>query len=304
MITVILTIGVFVIGAALGSFAMASVWRLRVLELRHAKRSGAKLTAADKRLLKVFGKRSGSLFSAHDRSVCLSCQHQLRWYTMVPVVSWLLQRGRCRQCQASIGKTELWAELGLGGTLAVSYAVWPYGFDTSSQVALFVIWAVAIVLLTIQFFYDLKWQLIPRLVTIGLLIVAGLYAAVYFIGVLGAPMELAGSYSLQVGLSLLVLPGFYLLLYVLSRGQWIGWGDVELLVPLAIMVAAWPASILLIFLANFIGCAVVLPGLLSKKLNRMTRIPFGPFLIAAFVVTMLWGTQLVSLYVDNFLFKP
>lgn len=274
------------------------------MELAELKESGEKLASEDKKLLASFKASKNKMFSAKDRSICLHCKKELKWYDMIPVLSWLFLKGKCRQCSKPIGQYEFWFEVGLGAALAVSYLAWPIGIETASQIMLFALWTVTLVLLAILFSYDLKWLLIPRVITLILFVVATVYSFVYFFGVYGATPNLMGDYLLQIGLSLLVLPGFYLLLYVISRKQWIGWGDIELLVPMAIMTASWSSGVLLIFLANFIGCIVVLPGLLSKKLGRMSRIPFGPFLILAFVITMLWGADILELYVGSFLFKP
>lgn len=304
METLILTIGLFFIGAILGSFVVATTWRLRLMELKALQAEGEKLTSDDKKLLKAFKSSNQKMFSRKDRSICFDCHQPLKWYDMLPVVSWLFLKGKCRQCRQPIGQYEFWLEIGLGVVVALSYLVWPYGLETAVEFILFGLWIVALVLLAIEFSYDVKWLLIPRLITWMLLVVAVIYAGVYFFGVYGATANLMGDYLIQIGLSLLALPGFYLLLYIISKKQWVGWGDIELLIPMAIMVAAWPSAILLIFLANFIGCIVVLPGLLLKKLGRMSRIPFGPFLVLAFVVTMLWGADILDIYVGSLLFKP
>ena len=97
-------------------------------------------------------------------------------------------------------------------------------------------------------------------------------------------------------LSLVIMPGLYYCLYRFSSGQWVGLGDVYLLIPFAILVADWRHALLLVFLANLLGCLYMIPAMLSKRARRGLRIPFGPFLIAAFFIVVLWGDVIVNWY--------
>lgn len=295
--TGVVVCGLFLLGAALGSFAAATVWRLRVWQLSSDARDGEPATAKDKKQVQKLNVRKKSSL-LEDRSICLHCGRELQWYDLLPIASWLSTRGKCRTCKHPIGKMELLAELGLGAAFALSYAAWPYGYDTQG-IVLFAIWGLMLVLLAIHWMYDARWFLLLDRVTIGLLLLATLFVAIRLAQL---PDELLWGDVLQTGLSLVVLPGFYTLLYLVSRGAWIGFGDVKLLVPFALVVPSWEYGVLLIFLANLIGCVVLLPAILSKKMTRTTRVPFGPFLIAAFFVTVLAGQHILDLYIDTLLF--
>lgn len=296
MTNVIVSVSLFILGAALGSFAAAQVWRLRVRQLAQDKRHGEHIAKKDAEEVKVLSTTRRTMSS--DRSVCLRCGRVLVWYDLLPIVSWLATRGKCRTCHKPIGVMEIWAELGLGATFAVSYAVWPYGYDTYG-IVLFVIWCVILVLLAIHWMYDAKWFLLLDAITLGICVAALLFLAFRFTTI---PAPLIGLSLGKVGLALLILPGFYGVLYLVSRGKWVGLGDVKLLVSFALMVPSWEYGVLLIFLANLIGCIILIPGMISKKLTRMTRVPFGPFLIAAFVVTFLFGQRILDFYIGTILF--
>lgn len=233
-----------------------------------------------------------------DRSVCLHCGRQLSWYDMIPVVSWVMLRGRCRTCGESIGKMELWAEILLAAGFVCSYLLWPFEF-TALGTVLFVLWLIALVLLAIHWMYDAKWFLLLDKITLILLAVALLYAG---LSLADLPNDELGGAVLGLVYTLAVLPGFYGLLYVVSRGKWVGFGDVKLLVPFALMLPAWEHGVLLIFLANLIGCVVLLPLMLRNKVGRGTRVPFGPFLITAFIVTFLVGQRILDAYFSILLF--
>lgn len=289
----------FIIGACLGSFAVASAWRLRFRQLLIDKRDGYKLTAGEKKelaSLQKVGKKSIS----KDRSACLHCGRELAPLDLIPVISWLWLRGKCRTCNKPIGIIEFAAEIGLGFVLVASYMVWPFGFHTTGAIILAFLWVVLLVLLTIHLVYDARWLLLLDIITIAVAIIAVLYVTIRF--VTGYAMFDSLTLMNLLG-SLVFLPGFYGVLYAVSKGNWIGYGDVKLLVPLAIILPTWQHAFLVLFLANLIGCLWIIPGALSKKIGRSTRIPFGPFLIIAWLITMMWGSAIISFYLNNILFS-
>lgn len=296
MIEILTACGLFVFGAALGSFAAASVWRLRAAQLAADTLRGEVVDKAD--ALEVKTLMSSERTVVNDRSICLHCKRQLRWYDMLPVVSWLALRGRCRTCKQPIGKMEIGAELMLGLGFFVSYLVWPYEF-TAQGIVYFVLWLVVLTLLAVHWMYDARWFLLLDKITVALLLVAVLYWALTLAEL---PNDLLVSAVLATVSVVAVLPGFYGLLYVLSRGTWIGFGDVKLLIPFAFMLPSWEYGVLLVFLANLIGCLVLLPLMVTKRVGRMTRVPFGPFLILAFVITFLFGRNILEFYLGSILF--
>lgn len=298
METVLLVLVLFMLGAALGSFAVASVWRLRAYQLAADKKHGEKLTKSEQLELTHLAKLRGKK-TTKDRSLCLHCGRQLKALDLIPVVSWVWLRGKCRGCKQPIGRTELVAEIGLGIAVALSFVVWPYGFTEWYGVGLFVVWVAILTLLTIHIVYDAKWFLLLDTVTLALLGLAVVFLALQLLSGDTLP---TWTQAQAIGIALLVLPGFYGLLYVVSKGQWIGLGDVKLLVPLAMMLASWPLALLVLFLANVLGCLWILPGMLAKKITRTSRIPFGPFLILAWVVSMLWGGDIIEAYMGTMLF--
>jgi leader peptidase (prepilin peptidase)/N-methyltransferase len=298
METILAVAALAIMGAALGSFAVASVWRLRAWQLASEQASGEKLTKAELVELDHLEKLRGKS-TTQDRSMCLHCGRALRFSELIPIFSWLWLRGKCRSCKKPIGKAEFIAEVGLALAVAVSFMAWPYGFAVWQNIAMFAVWIGMLTILTIHLIYDAKWFLLLDVVTAALL---GL--AVVFVGlsVWADGSLLSWSYAQNVALSLVILPGFYGVLYALSKGRWIGFGDVKLLVPLALLLASWPHALLMLFLANVLGCLWILPGMATKKVSRMTRIPFGPFLIVGFFITFLWGDALIKAYLGTLVF--
>lgn len=269
-----------VLGALLGSFAVAQVWRLRARQLVEDKKNGEPVDAKELRRLKVLLRPV-----ATDRSACLTCRHTLAWYDLVPVVSWLSLKGRCRYCNAPIGITEVLAEVGLGAVFALSYIFWPHTLGSIGELVPFTIWLVACVVATILVVYDAKWSLLPFELNIGLIVLGALFATTWYT-IAGVSLDLP---SLIGGIA--ILGGLYLVFSLLG---WVGMGDGILGIGLALFLGSWQLAFVTLFLANLLGCLMLIPLFIRQKLHRQVRIPFGPFLIVAAFVSMLAGNWLIS----------
>ncbi len=291
MVDIYIAICFGIIGSILGSFAVASTWRLRAHQLAKDKSDGYKPTKVEK---KEFGfiKRLVSNPSAKNRSHCLHCHRQLSALDMVPIFSWLVLGGKCRTCKKPIGYTEFIAEIGLALALSVSYLFWPLPLTNVLDWAVLLVWVLLLLALTIHIVYDTKWLLLLDYVTAIVMFLSIVFVILRFIAT-GDDIQ---SVITSTSIALAILPGLYGLLYMISGGAWVGFGDVKLLVPLSIMLPSWPTALLMLFLANFIGFLVLLPGMLSGKVSRASRIPFGPFLILAWFIVMIWGDAIVRAY--------
>ncbi|MBB1558454.1 prepilin peptidase [Candidatus Saccharibacteria bacterium] len=264
------------LGVVLGSFAGAQVWRVRARQLRTDKQTGHPYDKHEWRQLRVL--LQGTV--RDDRSRCLQCGHVLAWYDLLPVVSWLSTGGRCRYCQQFIGWFELVMELVLGVGLALSYLVWPWALPASSL--LFAVWVVVALVLMILAAYDTKWQLLPDPLNYGLMALGALFVLVRMTTLHDVDLvSLTGAVAL--------LAGLYGGLYAISRGAWIGFGDVKLCVGLALLLGDWRLAFMTLFFSNMLGCIIVLPGLARGQLNTRSQVPFGPLLIIGCVISLLFG---------------
>lgn len=280
-----IVLSLFIVGAVFGSFAGASVWRLRARQLVYDKKHGDDY---DKKELAKLNKIA-SVKLSKDRSRCLSCGHELKLIDLIPIYSWLSLGGKCRYCKTKIGSFEFIIETSLAIMFALSYVFWPYQLVTSIDILRFVIWLAILVLLAIMFAYDAKWFLLPDIL-MNTLIIIGLFWSFYEFTSSGYDINVLWSI---LG-SVLILSGLYLLIYLVSRGKWIGFGDVKLGLGLALILADWKLAFMTLFAANLIGTIIVLPGLLSGKLGRMQHIPFGPLFIAGFVIVFLFGYNILG----------
>lgn len=287
MVSSIILIGLILFGLVLGSFSGATVWRLRARQLVVDKKNGDPFDHAEyKKLKKLTGEKISK-----DRSRCLHCGYGLRWFDLIPLVSWLILRGKCRSCHASIGRMEPLIELGTALFFALSFLLWPVALDGGVQIAQFVLWLVAGVGLATMFVYDSKWYLLPDKINFAVIGI-GFISAVLV--VLESSDQLAAAVSV-LG-SVAILSGIYLVLYLVSKGRWIGLGDIKLGLGLGLLLADWQLAFLALFAANFIGSLVVIPLMTSGKLKRNAHVPFGPFLIIGAVIAKLVGLGIVEFY--------
>ena len=81
--------------------------------------------------------------------------------------------------------------------------------------------------------------------------------------------------------------------------MWVGFGDVKLGLALALLLADWRLAFLALFLANLIGCLIVIPGMVTQKITRQTRIPFGPLMIVGAVLALFFGDTLLNWYFNS-----
>jgi prepilin signal peptidase PulO-like enzyme (type II secretory pathway) len=285
MLTFII-VALVLFGLILGSFAGASVWRLRARQLQIDKREKEPYDKAEYARLKPLMSRS----TRTDRSMCLECEYALKWYDLIPLVSWIALKGKCRSCRRPIGFFEPLMELGVTLVFILSFVFWPVSLETPLAIAQFTVWLTAVVGLAILVAYDAKWFLLPDKVTFA---VAGL-ALVWLVLRVIEQGEVWGPLLSTIG-AVGVLSGLYLLIYLISKGRWVGFGDVKLGLALGLIIGDWALALLALFLANLIGTLIVLPLLATGKLKRDSRVPFGPFLIAGTSISLFFGWYGVEL---------
>lgn len=281
-----------IIGAALGSFAAAQVWRLRARQLVEDKAAGEKVDAKEYKRLLPLTKRS----LRNDRSIDLDTGTVLPWYDLIPVVSWIVLRGRSRFSGKPIGAFELLMELGMAAFFVVSYLLWPSGLSSVLEITQFIVWLIAGVILAIQFATDLKWQILWTVLSYAVIVLGLLYAIFVVTGSANMPQ----SFYSVVG-SASILGGLYLFLYWISKERWVGLGDAILGLGLGLLLADWALALVALFLANFIGTIIVVIGFAARRIKRHQHIPFGPMLILGAVIAKLVGSNIIAWYFSVFL---
>jgi len=271
-----------VLGLIFGSFVNALVWRLYEQE-KLADKKGEK-TAERRRELSI----------TKGRSMCPNCGHELAAKDLVPVVSWVMLGGKCRYCRKPISWQYPVVELLTGMLFVVSYLAWPLGFYHVGlfQFALWLVFLVGFVALAV---YDLRWFLLPDRIVLPLTILGLVQVAVTALWLRSftlfwQPIVAAG-----------IIFGLFWLLFQVSKGAWIGGGDVKLAVLLGLLVGTPLRAFLVIFFASLLGTLVSVPLIARGKQGLQLRIPFGPYLLLATILVVLYGTPIVGWYQNLFL---
>lgn len=230
------------------------------------------------RLKDMADKRTTSLGS---RSVCLHCHKKLNWYDNIPVFSWLMLKGKCRFCHKKIGMAEILTEM-LAGTMFLMLST-----TINIETATVLEWAGFVTMLIfslILFFLGIYDGLYGELPT-SILILSVASAVITLI-----PRMWTG-FSVDPFLSGLLFGGIYLVLYLISKGKWVGDGDWILALSIGLALGSPWLSMVALFVANFSACLIMLP--LIRKLKNH-QIYFGPFLVFSFVIVYTMSDLLLS----------
>ncbi len=226
-----------------------------------------------------------------ERSECPNCHHLLGAKDLVPVVSWLALGGKCRYCHKPIQDSPL-VELVLPFLFVFSYLYWPQPLQGEAMYV-FGLWLVFLVGFVALAVYDLKWFLLPDVIVFPLigLAVLQVVCGVLFFG--DSWRELVDSF-----LGAVVTSGFFYLIYKVSKGKWIGFGDVKLAIVLGLLAGGALPALLVLFVASLIGTLLSLPLILTGKANRKSHLPFGPMLIAGTIIVVLFGKVIIDWYTN------
>lgn len=256
-------------------------------------------------ILFVFGCVIGSFLSVviirsireeqwvEGRSHCDSCGKPLAWYDNVPLFSFLVLRGQCRHCRAPISLLHPVVEM-LTGMLFVWWYFGGFIFFKLTQQPFSVLqpmfWLLVGVLLLILFFTDLLYFLLPDTVVFLLFLLTATYRIALTIAGIMQFSDLVATLLTAVAAATL----FFALWYA-TKGKGMGFGDVKLVVPLALLMG-WPIAVVGLWLSFMLGAVVGLVMVALGKKRMKQAVPFGPFLIAGTVLCLVWGDHLLQWY--------
>lgn len=231
---------------------------------------------------------------AKGRSICMTCNHKLRWYELIPILSFLIQSGKCRRCASSISHQYPLVEFGTG--LIFAFIAFHFlkvlSFSQISYVVLVCLFSFIFSLLMVIAVYDIRHKIIPDRL-------AYIYA---FVSLISIFINHTGVGSFFVTPSLLALvsgPLFALpfaFLWLISKGRWMGLGDAKLVLGIGWMLGPMQ-SFAMITLSFWIGAVVSLAIMLfsRRKMTMKTEIPFAPFLIISTLIVFFFNLDIFSL---------
>ncbi len=230
------------------------------------------------------------------RSECLSCSHKLSWYELMPVISYLIQKGRCRSCKSKLTPTYLLGEI-LGGVMLLTifniillgsnFMGHTYTPLANHSLITFLTWAILIPISISILIYDLRHKMVPSIPLYVLLTISVIYAFYRYFAIDH------NYYNLAAGL-IVALP--YAFFYIAGRGRWVGLGDVLLYFAFAnVLGLALGAS--MFFVSIWLGAFVTIALLIThkKEYTLKSEIPFTPFIILAAYYVLIINYDLLNL---------
>lgn len=234
------------------------------------------------------------------RSYCPNCRHKLAWYDLFPIASFLALRGKCRYCQKQISWQYPAVEVAMGlmfSGSALTFAPRLFMGDFSFLVIfeLAVYWAFFSALAVI-FVTDARWYYIPDGATIS-----GIIAAIFIIFI-----NAGGGYSWRflnwetvIGaiISAIAAMLFFLAIFLISKGNWLGFGDVKYAFLMG-LVLGFPGIMIGMFFANFFGAILGLALVGKGKKKMSSQIPFGPFLVVGTIVAFFFADPMFDWYLS------
>lgn len=265
---------IFIVGLAFGSFLNVVIYRLPLIMERE-------WHTQCRELLDLPAEESNKLSLAFPASACPKCGHKIRFWENIPVLSYLFLKGSCSNCG---NKISLQYPLIEAATAILSVAVaWQFGVSWQTPLALLLTWS--LVALTM---IDLHKQLLPDSITLPLLWL-GLIANIFEIfttlesAVIGA---IAGY---------LALWSVYHLFKLVTGKEGMGYGDFKLLGALGAWLG-WKILPLIILLSSLVGAITGIALIVITRHDKNIPIPFGPYLAIAGWIALIWGDDMIRIW--------
>ena len=246
---IILYIRIFLIGISIGSFLNVCIYRIP--------------------------KKEDIVF---ERSHCMSCGNVLKWYELIPLFSFLVQGGKCRNC-----KTKLSVQYPLIELLNGLIYVWIFmakGFQPES--ILFCICASVLIVISV---IDWRTYEIP----FGCNIIIGI------LGIVRVFLNLAHWYDYVIGF--FAVSGLFLIIYWITKGRGIGGGDIKLMAAAGLLLG-WQNILLSLMIGSIAGSVIHLA--LMKIQGKDRVLAFGPYLAFGIFISMLYGNDIITWYLGMF----
>ena len=225
--------------------------------------------------------------------MCPHCKEKIKWFDNIPIVSFFVLQAKCRVCKGGISWQYPLVELWMG--LIFIFIAW-FHLPITDHWSLIIIHWFIIWVLTMIFLYDLKYQeildrfaLIPAAILFIISVVFHLYNFQFPI----SNFQLPSASNMLLGI--IIAAGFFLFQFIISKGKWIGGGDVRLGVLIGVILG-WKLTILALMLAYILGAIVGVILLISAKKKRDSQIAFGTFLSVATFLTMFYGDFALNWY--------
>ena len=257
---------VFMFGLCLGSFLNVCIWRMP---------------------------RGESII--FTRSYCPNCEHKIKWYENIPVLSWLLLQGCCSNCKTPIPLRYLFIEILTGVLILLD---WWNIVEWHQPLSLFLFFVLATTLFIITFFVDLKHKIIPNQLTYNIIIIS-LLLALLFPEAMGKVASIEAFVNSILGI--LVAGGSLIIIGIVGKlilkKEVLGWGDIKFLAAVGACFGLYPPVwFFTILIGSIIGTIAGIIMVLFGGEKWSFAVPFGPFLAVAGYLWMLCSSEMAKLY--------
>ena len=236
----------FILGASLGSFLNVIVYRLPL-----------------------------AMPIARGRSLCPHCSLRLKWFDLVPLLSFILLAGHCRNCKAKIAWSYFLVELTSGFLALLLWLVF------APNLWLFIFWLSVAYFLLALLLFDLKYLILPDKILVWLISTAVAIDLLYRL------FENKSIIDYGTGLvGAAVISGFFLTIWLVSRGRWIGFGDVKLGLAIGLIFGLLHGAFI-VYLSAILGGVLAVILLVTGKANMKTKLPLGSFIALSGILYLL-----------------
>jgi prepilin signal peptidase PulO-like enzyme (type II secretory pathway) len=256
---------VFIFGLIIGSFLNCLIWRVY-----------------KKIPLTPFIK------GAVNRSYCPKCKKQIAWHDNIPVLSFCLLGGKCRHCRRSISLQYPLVELITGILFLFAFYLnfqIPLTPFIKGALVLFRDWFLIAVMIVV-FVIDLRWYLILDIVVLPAAVIVFILNLI--LGISWQNLLISG----------IIGGSFFLIQFIISKGKWIGGGDIRLGLLMGFALG-WPNILIALFLAYLLGSVVGIGLILAGKKKWGGEVPLGTFLSITTVIALLWGERILGWYLNQ-----
>ena len=224
------------------------------------------------------------------RSVCPHCKYQLKWYDNIPIFSWLVLKGKCRKCHHEIGILEIISEM----LTALAFLLLSFTIDvtTSNTFEWFVFSTIVVfsIILIFLAIYDGAYGELPT-PALSAAIIASIIVLIAQETKILSMHPFSAELVYQPILAVLVLGGLYLAFYIFSKGKWVGDGDWLLGTAIGLALFKPWLALITLFVSNFLATIIMYP---AAKIKKSKKVYFGPFLVAAFIITYVFSDFFLS----------
>ncbi|MBI4975192.1 prepilin peptidase [Candidatus Peregrinibacteria bacterium] len=264
---------IFITGTIIGSFLSVIIYRIKT-------------------------KQKGIIFS---RSMCPHCKKKLKFRYLVPILSWVFLGGKCGYCSKKISTHYIALEIICGTLFLAIFLNYNFleqvqnivDFSLSSSsinyqtFEIFLFYIVEFSFLMGIFFYDLLHKEIPDSLSLPAIVIA-----------IAGGLLLNTVSPLNMLIGGIILFGFFALQFLLSRGTWIGGGDLRLGALIGVLLG-WQYGIIALVSAYILGALMSIVLIVRGKITRKSTVAFGPYLVTGTLIAFLFGERILSFYLDT-----